>query len=156
MRVRHVRAHEADRLRDIRLLALKTDPSAYGSTYERELDHPPSWWAYGASRSDEGVQRYFVVEEEEAWLGLALVREDDEAPGDAVINAMWVAPEARGRGAGRMLCDACVTWAAEHGLPVVRLSAKVFNGPAISLYESCGFVREGIVEDEYVFARRLR
>jgi ribosomal protein S18 acetylase RimI-like enzyme len=156
MRIRHVLAHEGDRLREIRLRALKTDPYAYGTTHAGDLERPASWWEEGARRSEAGVERRFIaVDSTDRWVGLALVREDDEAPGDAVINAMWVAPEARGLGLGRELCSACVAWARAAGFPVVRLTAKVGNAAAIGLYEAFGFERVGVVEDEFVFALRL-
>lgn len=156
MRIRHILAHEVDRLRDIRLRALATDPYAYGSTYAAEIQRPASWWEGWAQRSEDGVQRTFIaVDAADRWVGLALVREDDEAPGDAVVNSMWVAPEARGLGVGRALCSACAEWARSRGFPVVRLTAKVGNAAAIGLYESLGFVRVGVVEDEFVFALRL-
>ena len=40
MRVRHVLAHEADRLREIRLRSLAGDADAFGSTYEHDLALP--------------------------------------------------------------------------------------------------------------------
>jgi RimJ/RimL family protein N-acetyltransferase len=156
VKVRHVRASEARRLREIRLRALATDPAAYSSTYARELERPDSWWEGGAQRSEDGVERRFVaVADDGEWVGLALVRPDEDSPGDAVINAMWVAPEARGRGVGRALCEACVAWAAEHGFPAVNLDAKIDNAAAIALYLAVGFVRVGVVDDEFHFTRRL-
>jgi hypothetical protein len=83
MIVRHVLGHEAQRLREIRLRALATDPAAYGSTYAEEVDRPDAWWERGATLSEAGdEQRHFVLaDDEDAWFGLALVREDDESPG---------------------------------------------------------------------------
>ena len=100
MRIDHVRAHEADRLRELRLASLQADPHAFGATYESDAARPASWWERGARLSGAGdEQRTFVVVGDDGrWLGMALVRPDDETPGAAVLNAMWVAPEARGRG----------------------------------------------------------
>lgn len=157
MRVRHVLAHEAGRLREIRLRSLHTDPYAYDSTYEGDLAKPPDWWERGARRSEQGEQRIYVVvdQEDDRWHGMALVRPDDESLGDAVINAMWVAPEIRGRGASRLLLDACVAWARERRFRAVNLAVYTTNIPAYRAYEAAGFVAVCKEHDETFLSRRL-
>jgi predicted GNAT family acetyltransferase len=94
---------------------------------------------------------------------LALARLDDEKPGSAILNAMWVAPEARGRRAARLLCEACAAWAAERGCRELTLTVVVDNDAARRAYESAGFavcgettwVRDGRTLDEFVMARSL-
>jgi RimJ/RimL family protein N-acetyltransferase len=136
VKIRAVEAYEALALREIRLASLQADPDAFGSTHARDLAHPASWWERWAK--GEGQRTFVVVDETDRWLGLALVRADDEAPGDAVLNAMWVAPEARGQGAARALCDACAAWAAEHGYRALNAAVVVGNQPARRAYESAG------------------
>ncbi len=165
MRVRHVRAGEADRLRELRLASLKADPHAFAVTYEADLAKPASWWQRGARLSEDGrEQRTFVVTDDaDRWLGLALVRPDDQSPGDAVLNAMWIEPEARRRGGARLLCDACATWAAEHGFRALNLAVVIGNDAAQRAYEAAGFVRshtttwveEGRTLEELILTRRL-
>jgi ribosomal protein S18 acetylase RimI-like enzyme len=156
VRVRHVLAHEADRLREIRLRSLASDPDAFGSTYEHDLALPADWWERGARRSEQGGQRTFVaVDEEDRWVGMALVRPDEESLGDAVINAMWVAPEARRQGAGRALLDACVQWACEQRFRGVSLNVRITNAAARAAYEANGFVFVRAKGDEHVLKRSL-
>ena len=57
MRVRHVLAHEADRLREIRLRSLASDPDAFGATFEGDAARPYDWWERGAKRSEQGSER---------------------------------------------------------------------------------------------------
>jgi ribosomal protein S18 acetylase RimI-like enzyme len=148
MRLRPVRDDEAPRLRELRLACLTADPAAFTSTYEQESRRPDEWWTGWAARSSAGVdQCTFVVTDDDRWLGLALVRADDERSGDAVINSMWVAPEARRRGAGQELLAACVGWAAEHGFSAVNLCVIRGNDAALRLYEAAGFtLRDGTTE----------
>jgi GNAT superfamily N-acetyltransferase len=73
---------------------------------------------------------------------MALVRPDDETPGEAVLNALWVAPEARGRGNAQALCEACARWAAARGFCALRTAVVLGNEPARKTYESTGFVFE--------------
>jgi GNAT superfamily N-acetyltransferase len=114
VRVRHVLGSEHNRLRQLRLASLAGDPEAFGSTYASDAAQPTEWWERSAAQSELGTsQRTFVLEADDGrWLGLALVRLDDETPGSAVLNAMWVAPESRGRRAAGLLCEACAAWAA--------------------------------------------
>ena len=83
------------------------------------------------------------------------MRADDDSPGDAVINAMWVAPEIRGQGFSKQLCEACIAWAIEHGYPAINLNAKLDNDVAIAAYKAAGFEPSHVVEDELVLRRAL-
>ncbi|MBE2319912.1 GNAT family N-acetyltransferase [Solirubrobacter sp. CPCC 204708] len=149
--VRHVLAHEADRLREIRLRSLASDPDAFGSTYERDAARPAEWWERSAANPE---QRTFVaVRGADEWVGMALVRPGEGAA--AVINAMWVAPEARGRGAGRALVDACCAWAHERGFEAVMLSVRSANAPARAAYAAAGFECLRAEGDELVLKRAL-
>jgi len=143
--VRHVRAGEHQRLRALRLQALATDPAGFTATYDRDAGHPAAWWRRWADMSGAGDdQRTFVLTgPEDEWLGLALVRRDADRPDAAVINAMWVAPEARGAGGSRALCDACAAWAAERGLAEVTLTVLADNPRARRAYEAAGFAVQG-------------
>jgi RimJ/RimL family protein N-acetyltransferase len=145
LRIRHVLASEHARLRTLRLASLATDPDAFGATYARDAAQPPEWWTRWAAQSQDGSrQRTFVpVDARDRWLGLALVRRDDDRPSAAVLHAMWVAPEARGRGAAGLLCDACAAWAAEHGLHELTLTVLVGNEPAKRAYQAAGFALTG-------------
>jgi GNAT superfamily N-acetyltransferase len=135
--VDHVRASDAERMKALRLRALREDPQGFSSTYERELALPEDWWTSRAALSDAGeVQRMYVAVEDDRWVGMALARDDD---GTAVLNAMWVAPEGRGRGAARALCDACAEWARTRGFDVLEVGVFGDNAPARRMYEAAGF-----------------
>jgi ribosomal protein S18 acetylase RimI-like enzyme len=143
MTVRHVLAREAARFKAIRLQSLQADPEGFSSTYEREVALPEDWWRSRAALSEAGEdQRIFVAADEgDRWLGLALARRDER--GVAVLNAMWVAPEGRGRGAATALCDACATWARERGFDSIDVEVFADNAPGRRLYEGAGFVAHG-------------
>jgi len=63
----------------------------------------------------------------------------------AEIDRVCVAPTARGLGVGRMLVDLLAADAAEHGIEVLGLEVRGNNHGAIALYESCGFLRTGLI-----------
>ena len=64
--------------------------------------------------------------------------------GAAGLFGMWVAPSARGQGAGGALVDAVVAWARAEAFPRILLDVGDDNEPAIHLYASRGFVPTGV------------
>ena len=153
MRIEHVKAHEAERMKALRLRALREDPQGFSSTYEREIALPDDWWTSRAALSEAGTeQRMYVAVEDEAWLGMALARND---AGTAVLNALWVAPEGRGRGAARALADACAAWAREHGFDVLEVGFFPDNTPARRMYEAVGFAPDREEDGTLILRRAL-
>lgn len=55
------------------------------------------------------------------------------------VAKMAVAPEAQGRGIGRGLLEAAITWARAHGAKRLFLGSNTRLTPALRLYESVGF-----------------
>lgn len=78
---------------------------------------------------------------EERILGFCTVQ---EAAGEAALNAITVAPEARGRGCGEHLLKELLARLAAAGDTEVFLEVRTQNAPAIALYEKTGFVRTGL------------
>lgn len=145
VRVRHVLADEHAALRELRLASLASDPEAFGSTYARDAARPPEFWTGWSARSEEGTtERTFVLtNDEDSWLGLVIVRLEESTSSAAELLAMWVAPEARGRGAAQSLCDACAAWAKERGCEELTLSVAVDNEGAQRAYTKAGFAVRG-------------
>jgi GNAT superfamily N-acetyltransferase len=59
-----------------------------------------------------------------------------------ILNDLFVVPEARGAGVGRLLLEAAVRTAKDAGAARIKLSTAVTNIPARSLYESLGWLRD--------------
>lgn len=60
------------------------------------------------------------------------------------IVGMMVSPDARGKGLGRALLDACIAEARRaDGLELLTLSVTTTNRAAVQLYERAGFTRYG-------------
>ena len=60
-----------------------------------------------------------------------------------------VAAGHRRRGVGRALLEQAVEWARDAGIRKLELHVFPWNEPAIALYESFGFVREGFRRAHY-------
>jgi ribosomal protein S18 acetylase RimI-like enzyme len=77
---------------------------------------------------------------------------DPAGPGGAIglpraeLLAMAVAPQARGRGTGRLLVDALTTELARRGVCAARVVVGADNDAAIRLYERAGFTRVARVQ----------
>lgn len=61
-------------------------------------------------------------------------------PGVGEIKRMWLHPELRGRGVGRLLLEALEQRSRELGFRVLRLDTSSHLGEAIALYRSSGYV----------------
>lgn len=148
LRVRRIRAGEAEALRAVRLRALADTPLAFGSTHAREAAYPPERWEEWARESAAGPRRaWFLAVAEDAAagppVGLAFAVIDADDPERAHLFSMWVAPEARGTGAAGALVDAVVAWIAARGARTLHTAVTIGNESAARFYARAGFVDTG-------------
>lgn len=102
---------------------------------------------------------YYVAEEEGEIVGCCGIR---NLAGEGEITNVAVAPGFRGRGIGRKLMEYMLKEASCHGIGDCTLEVRISNTPAVRLYESLGFKREGIrpgfyekpVEDALIMWKR--
>ena len=130
--------------RELRLRALADSPEAFGSTLAGEQVYPESWWVDRLSAGVASVTDLPLVAEVDGEpAGLSWGRIEPEQPDTAHVYQVWVAPEARGRGAGRMLLESVLAWARGQRVGAVELSVTCGDTPARRLYERAGFVPFG-------------
>lgn len=130
-------------LRALRLQALTDSPSAFGSTYERELARTTEDWQRWLS---PGVT--FILEAGGP-CGLVASSRDPQDSSVVHLMAMWVHPRLRGTGAADMLVSSVKAWAAQVGATQVRLQVVASNARARRCYERAGFRatgRQGVME----------
>lgn len=128
--------------RELRLRALEESPEAFSSTLagtlERDARDGEAYWRGYFTRP--GPTLVARTPGSDSACGMARLVPDPDPGTPAELLAVWVAPEARGRGAGRALVSACVEWlASHHARTRLRLAVVESNAPARRLYESCGF-----------------
>ena len=91
-----------------------------------------------------------VDEEEDTVVGrLSLARDPHPASTHVADLGLMVASEYRRQGIGRALLTAAVEWASDAGIRKLELHVFTWNEPAIRLYESFGFEREGMRRAHY-------
>jgi len=126
--------------RAIRLEALASHPEAFGSTLEREQEKPLAWFEERLAISD--VFGAFIAGE---LVGTAGFRREDGAKTahKGVLWGMYVRPQARKSGTGRLLVDAVTAHAAKC-VEQLHLVVVSDNEAALRLYTTAGFVEYGL------------
>jgi GNAT superfamily N-acetyltransferase len=147
-------------LRDIRLEALRDAPTAFGSTYEREVLRGEEHWR---GRSAGGGTFLGYLPEDRPSDPAGLIGGYQMDPIIVELVSMYVRPRARGRGVGDALVATVIDWAGQKNATSVHLWVTETNFRARALYERCGFTptgeRQPLPSDpsigEIAMARRL-
>ncbi len=71
--------------------------------------------------------------------GILFIDDGDDRYGE--IKRMYVRPEFRGSGFGRLILEHLAEHARTHGLTLLRLETGIYQREAIALYERLGFTR---------------
>ncbi|MFE2410219.1 GNAT family N-acetyltransferase [Kitasatospora sp. NPDC059408] len=124
--------------RELRLAALAEAPYAFGSTladWQGPGDHEDRW----RSRLEIPGALDLVAVLDGTPVAMASGVPADEDPTAAELISMWVAPQARGRGAGDLLITEIATWAAAQGCTTLKLAVTPHNDAAIALYRRHAF-----------------
>jgi GNAT superfamily N-acetyltransferase len=99
-----------------------------------------------ASRHGYSVERllaqavaFFVLRHDETAAGCAGIQLVDSAYGE--VKRMYVRPQFRGLGFGKLLLEHLADYARAHGVGLLRLETGIHQTAAIRLYEQEGFRR---------------
>lgn len=133
-----LQSEEWQRLRSIRLRALRDAPDAFGSTYDEASGWGPEVWS-----EQLGELPTVVAVRDESDVGMARYAPDHTQPQTGWLISMWVAPAARRMGVGSALCDAIIERARAAGDTRLLLDVADGNAAAIALYEAKGFTPNG-------------
>jgi ribosomal protein S18 acetylase RimI-like enzyme len=128
-----------ERVRAVRLAALRASPDAFSSTYDRESIQPPDWWI---ERLGSGPATTFIGAGADPQC-IGVLAPYGDFP-DCGLYAIWVAPESRGTGLSDALLHAALAHARARGFARVLLDVGVENTQAIRLYERHGFASTGV------------
>jgi GNAT superfamily N-acetyltransferase len=142
--IRAFAPHEWRTYRELRLRALADAPDAFGRTLAEEKARPESFWIERlATATDRRWNLPLLAEVDGEPVGLAWGRIEVSEPEEAAAYQMWVAPEHRGQGIGRMLLETIVAWAREANVHRLVLDVTIGNRLAVQLYTRAGFQPAG-------------
>lgn len=137
--IRTFASSEWQTYRTLRLQALKDAPDAFGTTYEESVGRPDQYWITRLHDLSPATDLPLRVDCEGRPGGLAWGQIDPSQLDTAQVFQMWVAPEFRGRGIGRLLLMEIIEWARSQGVGFVKLGVIIGNAAATDLYRSAGF-----------------
>src|SRR5215475_8073548 len=101
--------------KEVRLRALLDTPSAFGSTYARESQFTDAEWLQRAANLFTPHSIGYLAHYLDQYCGLAAAFINEKTPSFAELVGMWVAPEQRRTGTGRLLIEAIESWARATG-----------------------------------------
>ncbi len=153
----------ASHYKAVRLQALLDTPNAFGSTYARESQFTEEEWGKRAANLHGERAVGYLAFDGDQYCGIVgcFLHEDDPLKADLV--SMWVAPNYRRLGVGRLLIDAVQSWAGDRGVKTLLLMVTSCNQEAMEFYRCIGFSMTGRTEPypndpaliEYEMSRQL-
>lgn len=128
--------------RDLRLFALKSDPHAFGSSYEEEINLEEADWRRRISAMLFAQAGHEVV----GLVGL-LQRENLASIHCGHIVSLFVKPEWRQRGIANELLKAIQNIAPTRKIRKLSLQVTASQSSALALYKKMGFREVGIMRE---------
>lgn len=144
--IEQLSSHCAMHLKQVRLTALQDSPTAFGSTFEEEVQRSDEDWRERATAWNSGRSVFYMAMDQGAPCGMIAGKSDDNAPHRAWVLSMWVAPAHRRSGLGKRLMDEVQSWAQSLGIGQLQLMVTSNNSTAQDFYVKCGFARTGRTE----------
>lgn len=137
-----LRPEDWERFKEIRLKALQSDPLAFGSSYEEEVNRTEevwrqklgSSWAYAAVVSGKLIGMVRVVFEQGKHVRHV-----------ANVISLFVDPVYRGKGVGEMIMKKVLTDLHDNSVVIkINLSVNAKQETAINLFRRIGFTGSGV------------
>ena len=129
-------AEDAQRLRSVRLAALKDTPDAFGAKHEDELLFSDSQW------QDRLKYTYwcFVVADGVDIGLLAVDKADKDRNSDCWLSSWWISDAFRGQGVAQLMMEWVIKLSRENDWKIIGLGVWPENLRARSAYKKLGFL----------------
>lgn len=135
-----LKPEEWQQYRDLRLRALKEEPQAFGSTYEKNAQHPDSFWQERIEDTINKNTQWLVFAKLNATLVGMMGAFVEKEPDTVHVIAAYVAPEARGKGISKMLMKELIKRIiANKIIKKIIVDVNTEQEAAVFLYKNSGF-----------------
>jgi phosphinothricin acetyltransferase len=144
MRVRLARPADSEAIRSIYNIEVLGSTATF-DLVPRTLEEQNAWLTDHRGPYPAVV----AVDEDEHVLGFGSlsVFRDRPAYSTTVENSVYVGPEARGNGVGRLLMTELITLATQHGFHAIIARVGGDNQASIGLHLACGFRMVGVEQE---------
>jgi GNAT superfamily N-acetyltransferase len=139
MIIRALTQSDAGRFKALRLDALRSEPDAFGETFESAARTSDREWSDKLAKTLSSGDVIFVAEADGEFVGMCGVGEDRTRGGYGFVWGVYVKGPYRKSGAGSRLMDAAEGWAAGRGFRGVNGFVAAPNGDAVSFYRRRGY-----------------
>ncbi len=150
---------------EVRLKALQTDPTVFGSNYEKESQMTEAEWRSRLKAKDNAI---FLIYEDETPIGMTgvSINWNDPTEKTALLWGSWLAPHARGKGLSELMYQTRINWAKQQ--PTVEkiiVSHRASNVASKYANQKHGFVlthktekvwTDSGVEDEIFYELKIK
>lgn len=150
---------------EVRLTALQSDPSVFGSNYELESKFTEDDWRSRLQSVDSAIFMIFDDETPIGMTGVSVFR-DDPTGRTAIFWGSWLAPAYRQKGLSKLMYETRIGWAKAHpGIERIIVSHRASNVASKFANQKHGFVftrthekvwTDGKVEDEVCYELKLK
>jgi ribosomal protein S18 acetylase RimI-like enzyme len=131
-------------IRALRLRALQVDPLSFRATHEGEAAYSEEQWKDWAAEDAAGDDYATLIARQGSQpIGMVAAYRDESERQLFHIFAMWVAPEVRRAGIGRLLLNEIEGWIRSVGGTAAQLSVTTAASAARQLYVSAGYEPDG-------------
>ena len=128
--------------KELRLRALKTEPQAFSSLYEKEIVYPDTKWQQRLQNVESGKSWIFFGKLNGKLVAIIGTYKDEEDMKNyqVWIFGAYVDPEARRKGIAKLLMEKMLGELKKHkDITVVKLGVNINQESAKKLYEKFGF-----------------
>ncbi len=164
--IRTAEPDDAAKLFELRLEALTAHPEAFAADVEMTRARGVEAWTYQLTqdaRDQTGV--IVVASAENRFVGMSGIGRGHwpKTQHGAIVWGVYVNADWRGMGIAPAMLEACIQWATEHSIVVLKLGVITSNDAAIHSYQRSGFMIYGMEPrsiyvdgnyyDEYLMAK---
>lgn len=137
--VRQLGLSEWEVYKEVRLRALQESPDSFSSTFERESAFSDEKWSERLGAGENDSNMFLVAELDKKVIGLVCGTLPAQNDSYGTLCQMWVDPDYRGNGVGKILLARMIQWGMSAKLVGLALTVTTINTEAVSLYELAGF-----------------